>query len=460
MSTKLGEIFKLLDGHDKNNLRKLMMSDWYSISEDARDLYERIAVYDDADRVEEVIADKKYIWGVKRRLAMSQLYQLIEYYLVSRDYEERPVYYDKRLLEIFRSKNINKLFRNKYAEIERVLERSNQRDSEYWQNRLMINQEKLSHESGLSRSVQHNYSEIFNNLDTYHTLEKLKYACLAIMHNQIYADGSGLVDLEGLIHTASQDQYKELPSIQVYLSCLLMLMNLDDESYFIRYKKILSDLRDTFNKEEHLSLYLIAINYCIRRQNMGDTEYTRAALNLYKDGLDQELFIQSGRMSRFTYKNIAALAIKGGEYSWALRFSEKYKPYLRKREMESSYQFNQALISYHEGDLDLAVDAIQRVDFNDHLFNLSAKILQLKIYYDQEEYMLLQSHLDALQMYVLRKKIIGYHKENVKNIIKYTKKLMRLHRMDKEQIIQLINDLETKVPLTEKAWMIGIAQAG
>ena len=49
--------------------------------------------------------------------------------------------------------------------------------------------------------------------------------------------------------------------------------------------------------------------------------------------------------------------------------------------------------------------------------------------------------------------------ENVKNIIKYTKKLMRLHRMDKVQKSQLITELQEKAPLTEKAWMIGVVQA-
>lgn len=459
MSTKLEEIIKLLDGHDKNNIRKLIDSHWYPVNADAKKLFERLDDTEGTVLEEKPSSDKGYLSGVKKRLAMSQLYKLIEFYLLTYDYEEHPLKYDKRLLEIFRHKNANKLFRNKYSEIERKLERSNQKDSDYWKDRLMINQEKLAQESGLNRSVQHNYSEIFNNLDTYHTLEKLKYACLAIMHNQIYSDGSRLVDLDALIHIASQDQYTNLPSIQVYLSCLLMLMNMEDESYFNKYRIILADLQDTFNKEEHLSLYLIAINYCIRRQNMGDTDYTRTALDLYKDGLTQELFIHSGKMSRFTYKNIVALAIKGGAYEWAQDFSESYKPYLRKQEMESSYQFNQALIHYHVGDLDAALEAIQKVDFNDHLFNLSAKILQLKIYYDQEEYMLLQSHLDALQMYVLRKKILGYHKENVKNIIKYCKKLMRLHRMSDAQKIQLESEIKEKTPLTEKAWMIGVVQA-
>ena len=117
--------------------------------------------------------------------------------------------------------------------------------------------------------------------------------------------------------------------------------------------------------------------------------------------------------------------------------------------------FNQALISYHKRDFATALVCLQEVDFKDHLFNLAAKVIQMKIYFESGELDLLDSHLDAMQMYILRKKVIGYHKTNYKNIIKTTRKLLKIKPGDAAKITALKNEVENAEILTEKKWLLG-----
>jgi len=188
--------------------------------------------------------------------------------------------------------------------------------------------------------------------------------------------------------------------------------------------------------------------------NRGQIEYGNIALDLYEEALTSKYLLVDGYLSRFTFKNIAAIAVKIGEYERAERFSNEYYSSLRKEERNSALNFNQALISYHKKDFDTALKSLQEVDFKDHLFNLAAKVIQMKIYFESEELDLLDSHLDAMQMYILRKKVIGYHKTNYKNIIKMTRKLLKVQLSDSSVVKILKGEINNTEVLTEKKWLL------
>ena len=67
---------------------------------------------------------------------------------------------------------------------------------------------------------------------------------------------------------------------------------------------------------------------------------------------------------------------------------------------------------------------------------------------------LLDSHLDAMQVYLTRKKIIGYHKTNYSNIVKYTRKLIRLNPYDKEAKLKLAENIKNEKLLPDRDWLL------
>lgn len=111
-------------------------------------------------------------------------------------------------------------------------------------------------------------------------------------------------------------------------------------------------------------------------------------------------------------------------------------------------------MAYAKKDFDEALPLLQKANYKDPLLNLSAKVLLLKIYDELDELDLLQAHLDAMQNYILRKKVIGYHKKNYLNIIRYTKKLIGLNYFDKVAIEKLQLKVQQEEILTEKKWLL------
>ena len=96
----------------------------------------------------------------------------------------------------------------------------------------------------------------------------------------------------------------------------------------------------------------------------------------------------------------------------------------------------------------------QKANYRDVLVNLATKTLLLKTYYALDEFDLLQSHLDAMHNYITRKRVIGYHRSNYLNIIRYASKLLALRFSSKTEVEKLRTAIVAEEHLSEKEWFL------
>ena len=97
---------------------------------------------------------------------------------------------------------------------------------------------------------------------------------------------------------------------------------------------------------------------------------------------------------------------------------------------------------------------LRDTDQADLLINLYAKNLLLKIYYELGEFKLLDSFLDAFQIYLRRKKDIASHKKNYWNMIYYTQKLMKVNPFNTSAKEKLKAKIESEEVLLERPWLL------
>lgn len=62
--------------------------------------------------------------------------------------------------------------------------------------------------------------------------------------------------------------------------------------------------------------------------------------------------------------------------------------------------------------------------------------------------------------FIRRRAIIGYHKENFLNIIKFTKRLLRVNFYDKEVLKKLKMAIEKEGIVSEKKWLLEQVRSG
>ncbi len=231
-----------------------------------------------------------------------------------------------------------------------------------------------------------------------------------------------------------------------------MLRDSAEETHFIRFKALLLHYSGHFSYDELHGLYILALNYCVRRINAGAVRFSGEALELYKEGLEKGYLLEDGVLSRFTYHNVVAAGLQSGDLDWVRYFIHDYKNKLEKRYRESSFSFNLARLEYAQRNYGHVLELLQKANYRDPLLNLAAKSLLLKTYHDLGEFDLLQSHLDAMRNYIHRKRVIGYHRTNYLNMIRYTEKLMRLNAWDRKAVDALRDAVQAEEILTEKAF--------
>jgi len=94
------------------------------------------------------------------------------------------------------------------------------------------------------------------------------------------------------------------------------------------------------------------------------------------------------------------------------------------------------------------------VEYDDILINLNAKSMLLKMFYEQDEFDALESLLESMRTYMQRKKVLGYHQSNYKNMIRYTRKLTRINPYSKLEKDKLKDEIQNTNPLTERKWLL------
>ena len=397
---------------------------------------------------------KNSISDAKLRLYMSELYKLISLCLVMLNSKQDTYYQDKVLIARFKQNEEHKLYDSQFSSGIERLEKHPYRNAEYLELKYDLGFQEYEHVSSSNRTQDLNIQVLLYDLDLIYISKKLRQACFAVSHQAVYGQEYDYGLLTEILNQVEQNDLLSYPSIRLYYSAYKMLLSPKQTVYFNQFKSDIDELKHYFPDSELQGVYRFAINQCIRRLNRGNMEYGTIALDLYEKALNSKCLLVDGYLSRFTFRNIVAIAVRIGEYDRADIFNTEYYSSLRKEERNSALNFNQALIAYYRKDFDTALISLQEVDFKDHLFNLAAKVIQMKIYFESEAIDTLESHLDAMQMYILRKKLIGYYKTNYKNIIKMTRKLLKIKPGDTSAKKVLKGEIDSAEILTEKKWLL------
>ena len=311
---------------------------------------------------------KNSITDAQMRLYMSELFKIISLCLVMLNSKNDPYYQDKVLISRFKHNEEHKLYDSQFTGGLKRLENHPFRNADYLELKYDLGFQEYAHVSSSNRTRDLNIQELLDDVDLIFITKKLRQACFAVAHQSVYGQKYDYGLLHEILLHIEKKELLRFPSIRLYYSAYKMLESPKKATYFNQFKSDIDELKSFFPDTELQGIYRFAINQCIRLINRGQINYGAIALDLYEEALTSKYLLVDGYLSRFTFKNIAAIAVKIGEYERAEKFSNEYYSSLRKEERNSALNFNQALIGYHKKDYDTALKSLQEVDFKDHLF--------------------------------------------------------------------------------------------
>jgi hypothetical protein len=305
------------------------------------------------------------------------------------------------------------------------------------------------------RGKTFNVQELSEAQDIAFICDKLRMGCLLLSHQsvsqQLYDKGL----LDPVLHFLEGHRYLEIPAVAVYFhGYYAQLGGPDSVEHFSKLKNLLQENASLFSLAETHDLFLMAINFCIRKINQLEERYYREIFDIYRSGLRHGALLEDGALSRWTYNNITSSGLRLREFEWVWAFLHEYAPLLSEEHRAGAAHFNLARYHYEKAELKEAMQHLLQIEYDDVLQNLTAKTMLSKIYFQLDETDALENQLDSIQIYIRRKKVLGYHRDNYLAFVKFSRKLLSVNLNSPKERAKFRGEIEAMPTLIERDWLL------
>ncbi len=462
--SRLLELFKSLNKTEVKKLRKWVRSPFFNQRQDVILLFDYLEKNRPLEKTarlhrefifSKIFPNEKYD---EKKIGYAQSFLLTEIkkFIAYEEFTKNEIQPQIHLTRNLRRRGLNRLFESEWKIVNTLLEQQPIRNSDYHFFNFQLQNEQYEYTNNLSRKQPKGLQEASNELTNYFIAQKLKQSCDKLSHQKLI--GADYQDnfITMVLHHLENHKTPDSSAVEIYYQSYKTLSETDDTSHYEILKKQLKKDSTKFPKSELKYLFLVAINYCIKQLNAGKSNFSKEVFDLYKEGLNQEVFLTNGYLARFTYKNIVAAAIHLKEFSWVENFIHEYKEKLDIEWREDMYNYNLAVLYCNLPDYDKAMTLLQQAEFDDIFLKIAARKMLLKIYFDLEEFNALESLLDSFHRYLTRhSKDLGYHQPVYLNFIRYVKRLLQTPKFDKAARQNLKLEIEMNKDLADKKWLIG-----
>ncbi len=390
------------------------------------------------------------------RLLYSRTFQLLKEFLFIERIKADKFEIGNSLSEEFKKLKEKELFSKTYDKTTKELEEEDWRDLDFYQKKFKLEQLYYDFISDYERTKENNLQILTDNLDVFYFIQKLNHACMIISHQSVFKKEYDVQTIKHMVLFLDNNEtfLEKYPALNLTYNCYKALADENHQTHFIKLKVLLSKHKNIFRPKHIRFLYSIAINYCIKRINSGASDFYQELFTLYKDGIENEILLEDNRLTRFTYKNIVALAVGLKEYEWVEKFIYAYKEKLDPKYKDSYFTFNLAKLKQAQRKYEEAMSLLIHFNPEDILMTLAAKTNLLKMYFELQEFNSLDSLLNSMDKYLDRKKVLGYHKAHYKNLIKFSRKLISLPPYAKEEKLLLKKQIEASKMRSERDWLL------
>ncbi len=461
-NSHLVAIMQTFSAKEVRDLRKWLSSPAHNQRDDVMQLFEYLMA--GAHLTEEKFLRKERVFSrvfpdepfddAKLRQSMHFLLKAIEEFLIYEELRGDDIRSRMALSTVYRKRKLDKAFQKTIKSVETLQENAPYRDEHYLRNEYLLQLEKYTFQEGKKRTTEMNLQEVSDALDMTFLADKLRQSCLMLFHQAVYKADYRIGMLNEVLQYIEHKRLLETPAISVYYHIYKSITEKEARPFFVKLRSEIEDKGHLFPPHEIRDIYLMTINYCIRRMNTGEASYVREAFELYRTGIEEGILIENDTISRFTFLNVIRIALRLGEFEWAEAFISDYQQYLAPRYRNTIVHYSNAKLLFEKKNYDAAMQLLVQVDYDDILLTLNAKSMLLKIFYENDDIDPLESLLGSMRSYINRKEVIGYHKAIYSNLIRFTRKMLKVNPFDKKQVEKLKTEIRAANPMPERQWFL------
>ncbi len=462
-NNKLITILKHFNKTDLNQFHKYLVSPYFNKSNQLIQFYEIILKGINSSKAS--LLEKENVWkklfkdqkynDVRFRKLNSDLLKMIEGFLSQQVYDSNNLQKAANLIESVGLRGIEKSYSSAIRIANNESEKYPYEDADFYLKQYQIQKnyyEIVQHE--FKHSVRHNLEEIDGNLDNFYFSEKLRYFCAMLSQKQRGAHEYKLTFENEIIKLLKEKKGDLTPAEAIYYQIYLTYIEGENVDHYYKLKQLLKEHGLKFHSIEGKTLYDSAINYCVKKNNQGHTQFLEELFDVFKDYLKKKLIYINGELDPFHFKNIVTAALRLGHFDWTEEFIFSNKDKLPQDSKENAYTFNLARLYYYKKEYDKVISLLQEVEYEDIVYSLSSKSLLLATYYENDEIEPLYSLLESFRAYINRRKDIPERwKKSYSNLIRFTKKLTRIIPGDKKALNKIKEELNNAGEVADTKWL-------
>ncbi|MBV6477788.1 MAG: hypothetical protein HGGPFJEG_00532 [Ignavibacteria bacterium] len=412
------------------------------------------------------------------RNLMSDLLKLVKNFLKEEGIKKKEIESSFYLThELFSRGSVN-LFMNEMSRSENLLENRDQIDGEYFINKFRIETDRfylnLLTQKVLKKSYVTSESEKLIKGITfilcYFVIESVKHNDILLKYSRSYNINKNidtvkefleLFNFEKIIHFFNKHSGIKVPIIEIYHKLLKTFLNLKNEKEYLEFKNLLIESSKNLGIIDNNFLHSKLIDYCILKKNLGETKQLNLDREIFKlhDIFLKNEYFKTDINSYLTfdlYRNVLLNCISVKELKYMEDFIAEYSKKLIPQHIQNVENYSYALLYFEKKQFLKALNYLNKVKFDQFVYKLDMKNLQLKINYELEYFESAISIIDTYKHFLKNNQLISEsRKELHKNFISYSQKLIKL-RTDatKSGIIFFREKLLNASNVFDKNWLL------
>ena len=178
-----------------------------------------------------------------------------------------------------------------------------------------------------------------------------------------------------------------------------------------KFKQLLDSIKensfDNCTAEVAYAFYVYALNYCTASINSGHSAYYAYIFEIYELLDLHGRLIQNETISQWTFLNVVATACNLKKFDWATYFIQTYHVYIPASQRKNALNYNLALLHFYKNNYEQALEGLQNIPFANPYYALTARVLELRIFYEKKEWFVLDALFERLRIYLMRNKILS-----------------------------------------------------
>lgn len=316
--------------------------------------------------------------------------------------------------------------------------------------------------SGDRRKAEEVLDRQIKELDLYYWHKRLRLAIERKSIRQVLNLENPILESDLLLRLPNS--LKGYLSIEIY-SLIYKILDLpfpENETYF---QSLLLKLEENHfpgcYEEEIYSFYVYALNYCTGRINAGISAYYQNLFRVYELLDLHNRLIRDKSLSQWTFLNIVTTACNLGKFTWAEKFIHNNHIYISALHQNNALYHNLALLAFYQNNYEKALEYLPKVTFSDPYYALNGRMLQLRVFFEMKEWLLLDALLERVRIYLLRDKTLPKsRKKESQNFLKSIK-LLALYKQTpqssvhyKKNISVFVQKVQQTQPMMHSKWLL------